>query len=127
MNHIFLKTSKVGMSKEELLELLKEATAKNAIDIDEKTLKDVYLVACKAYKGKKRYSGEEYVTHPINEAILIKLAERLHNMRTIDFICESKKAIKAKETIEIYMPLARKINNQKLTDELNDLAFKYNV
>lgn len=43
------------------------------------------------------------------------------------FIDESKKAIKAKETIEIYMPLARKINNQKLTDELNNLAFKYNV
>ena len=62
-----------------------------------------------------------------NEAILIKLAERLHNMRTIDFISESKKAIKAKETIEIYMPLARKINNQKLTDELNNLEFKYNV
>ena len=169
-----------GMSKEELLELLKEVVAKNEIDIDEKVLRDVYLAACKAYEGKKRYSGEEYVTHPINvaillaelgaehdavlagmfcdvttkgndielenelpvnvwnivkqleekesnEAILIKLAERLHNMRTIDFIDESKKAIKAKETIEIYMPLARKINNQKLTDELNNLAFKYNV
>lgn len=58
---------------------------------------------------------------------MIKLAERLHNMRTIDYIDENKKADKAKETIEIYMPLARKINNQKLTDELNDLAFKYNV
>lgn len=48
-------------------------------------------------------------------------------LKKIDFISETKKAIKAKETIEIYMPLARKINNQKLTDELNDLAFKYNV
>ena len=38
-----------------------------------------------------------------------------------------KYGIKAKEIIEIYMPLAKKINNQKLTDELNDLAFKYNV
>lgn len=180
MNQIFLNTTKVGMRKEELLELLKEVVEKNEIDIDEKVLRDVYLAACKAYEGKKRYSGEEYVTHPINvaillaelgaehdavlagmfcdvttkgndielenelpvnvwnivkqleekesnEAILIKLAERLHNMRTIDFISETKKAIKAKETIEIYMPLARKINNQKLTDELNNLAFKYNV
>ena len=61
-----------------------------------------------------------------DEAVLIKLAERLHNMRTIEFIDERKKAAKAKETIEIYMPLARKINNQKLIDELNDLALKYN-
>ena len=62
-----------------------------------------------------------------NEAILVKLAERLHNMRTIDYIDERQKAIKAKETIEEYLPLARMIKNQKLTDELNDLAFKYNV
>lgn len=47
-------------------------------------------------------------------------------MRTIEFIDESKKGAKAKETIEIYMPLARKINHQKLIDELNDLALKYN-
>lgn len=61
-----------------------------------------------------------------DEAVLIKLAERLHNMRTIEFIDERKKAAKAKETIEIYMPLDRKINHQKLIDELNDLALKYN-
>ena len=61
------------------------------------------------------------------EVILIKLAERLHNMRTIDYIDADKKAQKAKETIEIYMPLARRINNQKLTDELSDLAMKYSV
>lgn len=38
-----------------------------------------------------------------------------------------KKGIKAKETIEIYMPLARKVNNQKLIDELNDLAMRYSL
>ena len=62
-----------------------------------------------------------------DEAIVIKLAERLHNMRTIEFIDDSKKAKKVKETIEIYLPLARRINNQKLIDELNDLTMKYNV
>ena len=61
------------------------------------------------------------------EAILIKLAERLHNMRTIDYIDESKKAQKARETIEIYLPLARRVNNQKLTDELNDLSRKWDI
>ena len=48
-------------------------------------------------------------------------------MRTIDYIDESKKAQKARETIEIYLPLARRVNNQKLTDELNDLSRKWDI
>ena len=56
---------------------------------------------------------------------LIKLAERVHNMRTIDYIDDSKKAIKAKESLDVYMPIAREIGNQKLIDELNDLSLKY--
>ena len=186
MNQIFLKSTKVGTSKEELLEILKNLIRENNVELDEAQLEHVYKVACKAYEGKKRYSGEEFVTHPINvaiilaeigakseiilagmfcdesnrcesqiiskdlpdnvweiieknrakkcnleelseEVILIKLAERLHNMRTIEFIDDRKKAVKAKETIELYMPLARKVNNQKLTDELNDLAMKYSM
>lgn len=180
MEPIFLKTTEVGTSKEKLFEVLKETIEKNDIEIEDKVLHDVYLTACKAYNGKRRYSREEYVTHPINvaillaelgagsdtvlaglfcdvkekgndtnlanelpngvlkivrqiehknteEAILIKLAERLHNMRTIDYIDESKKAQKARETIEIYLPLARRVNNQKLTDELNDLARKWDI
>lgn len=54
----------------------------------------------------------------------IKLAERLHNMRTIEFMDENKKKEKATETIELFMPLARKLGNQKLIDELNDLSLK---
>lgn len=180
MNQIFLKATEVGAGKEKLFEVLKDTVAQNSIEIDDRILNDVYLVACKAYEGKRRYSGEEYVTHPLNVAILlaelgaesdivmaglfcdvktkgnnnnlekelptnvwnivklleedghddtivIKLAERLHNMRTIEFIDDSKKAKKIKETIEIYLPLARRINNQKLIDEFNDLTMKYNV
>jgi GTP pyrophosphokinase len=59
-----------------------------------------------------------------DEVLLIKLAERLHNMRTIEFIDESKKQQKAKETIELFMPLARRLDNKKLIDELNDLSMK---
>jgi len=58
------------------------------------------------------------------EVVLIKLAERLHNMRTIEFMDENKKKKKATETIELFMPLARRIGNQKLIDELNDLSLK---
>ena len=59
------------------------------------------------------------------EVVLIKLAERLHNMRTIEYLAEEKRAKKARETLELYLPLARKVNNQKLLEELNDLGRKY--
>lgn len=63
--------------------------------------------------------------HCPEEVVLIKLAERLHNMRTIEYLAEEKRAVKAKETIEFYLPLARKVNNRKLLEELNDLGRKY--
>lgn len=186
MNHVFLESTKVGTSKEELLEILKKQLQTNGISADTEELMKVYDCACRAYHGVRRYSGEEYVTHTINVAIilaeldaeaktilagmlcdverkgsisreemhkylpqeiyeivvevqdtdndslqsanhalLIKLAERLHNMRTVEFMNEDERQCKAKETIEIFMPLARKLNNQKLIDELNDLSMKY--
>lgn len=188
MNQIFLRKTEIGATKEELLEILKQTIRDNGMIMDEADLDMVYRAACRAYEGQKRYSGEEYVTHTINvaiilaemgaesdvilagmfcdvaekgagdfeklseelpaevwhivsdlaennadlahagdEVILIKLAERLHNMRTIEYIDDSKKRTKTKETFDIYMPLARKINHTKLIDELNDLAVKYDL
>lgn len=72
---------------------------------------------------KVQYIGSELAL-ATDEVLLIKLAERLHNMRTIEFIDESKKQQKAKETIELFMPLARRLDNKKLIDELNDLSMK---
>lgn len=63
--------------------------------------------------------------HASEEVIQVKLAERLHNMRTIDYMDDAKKAEKVMETVEIFLPLARKIHNVRLIDELNDLALKY--
>ena len=71
MNQIFLKATEVGAGKEKLFEVLKDTVAQNSIEIDDRILNDVYLVACKAYEGKRRYSGEEYVTHPLDVAILL--------------------------------------------------------
>lgn len=48
-------------------------------------------------------------------------------MRTIAYMDDAKKDLKVKETVEIFMPLARKINNAELVDELNDLTVKYRV
>lgn len=184
MEQIFLNSTKLGTPKEELFAGLKELLKKNNIAVEETVLTKVYSTACKVYEGKYRYSGDEFVTHTLNvamlladmgadadtvlaglfsdisersetvdlstelpenvwnivnkiglwhtdrehcpeEVVLIKLAERLHNMRTIEYLAEEKRAVKAKETIEFYLPLARKVNNQKLLEELNDLARKY--
>jgi GTP pyrophosphokinase len=57
--------------------------------------------------------------------ILIKIADRLHNMRTLDSMTESKKMKIAGETIFLYAPLANRIGLYAIKSELEDLSFKY--
>lgn len=188
MSHVFMNQTNKSASKEELYEILKNEINQAGMKVDMESLDAIYAFACRSYEGIKRYSGDEYVTHPLNVAIIlaqmgaeetvilagmlcdvliktnvtadmlteciplkvaeivialkefdvkqmqsiekeavimVKLAERLHNMRTVEYMEEEKKAVKAKETVELFLPIAGKLGNDKLVAELNDLSLKY--
>ena len=193
-----------GKSPEERLEDLLATTASYLSGEEQDMLRRAFAFAEKAHDGQLRKSGEPYITHPLEVAIIladlhmdsetlvaallhdtiedtetsrekvaelfgesvadlvegvtkiskievesltdeqaatirkmlvamnkdirvivIKLADRLHNMRTLDSMSEDRRIFKSKETLEIYAPLAHRLGINSIKWELEDLAFYY--
>lgn len=187
MEQIFLRQIEEHADKETLYAILKEELQNAYIQINMAGLDKIYSYACKAYEGIERYSGDPYITHTLNtaiilaqmeagervikagllcdifrktavtaetlpadmdpklkallirlenfdaehiqwedeEVIIIKLAQRLHNMRTITYMEETVRNKKARETLSMFLPAAEKLGNKRLLVELNNLSLKY--
>ena len=194
----------VGASPEERFNELLHLSSQYLGNEDLDTLKRAFEFACKAHKGQKRKSGEPFVIHPVEVAIIladlhmdvetlcaallhdtvedssttkdevaeefgqsiadlvdgvtkitkieveslsdeqaetfrkmliamnkdirvivIKLADRLHNMRTLSALKEDRRIFKARETLEIYAPIAHRLGISSIKWELEDLSFFY--
>ena len=87
-------------------------------------IKKLDLVSKKAAQGENFRKLLLAIAEDIR-VLLVKLADRLHNMRTLHFVPPEKRLRIAEETIEIYAPLAGRMGMQELREELEELSFRH--
>lgn len=111
-----------GVSKEEFIEKFGE-------DVYE-LVEAVTKIGALKFKDEKEYLAANHRKIFIAMAkdirvILIKLVDRLHNMRTLEYMPKEKQLAIAKETLEVYAPIAHRLGIAEIKNELEDLAFYY--
>ncbi len=107
-------------------EEIKDLFGKNVADIVEGVTK----IGKFQFKDIQEQKAENYRKLLLSmskdpRVIIVKLADRLHNMRTLDCFRKDKQVRIAKETLEIFVPLANRLGIWKIKTELEDLCFKY--
>jgi len=95
----------------------------------------LFLVSGVTKLGKVKYRGVERHIESLRKflvataqdirVLIIKLADRLHNMQTLSYVREDKQKRIALETLEVYAPLADRLSIRSIARELEDLSFKY--
>ncbi len=142
-NHVF-EVSKIlaefGMDTKTIIAGLLHDTVEDTSVTEEDVEKEfgedvVFLVNGVTKLGKVKYRGEERHVESLRKffvamaedarVIIIKLADRLHNIRTIEHLKPEKAKRIALETIEIHAPMANRLGMWRLKGELEDLSFPY--
>lgn len=88
MSHIFLEKADIHASKEELFEALLKLIKESRSGFDVALIKTAYSFACEAYAGITRYSGDEYITHPLNVAIILAFLEAPEDVIISGMMCD---------------------------------------
>jgi GTP diphosphokinase / guanosine-3',5'-bis(diphosphate) 3'-diphosphatase len=109
-------------TKEKLQELFGDAVAE--------LVDGVTKISRYAYVSKEEQQAETFRKMLLAmvgdlRVVLVKLADRLHNMRTLQFLPEEKRIAVAKETMEIYAPIANRLGMGQIKAELEDLSFRF--
>jgi GTP diphosphokinase / guanosine-3',5'-bis(diphosphate) 3'-diphosphatase len=143
-NHVY-ETAKIlaeiGMDATTIAAGFLHDTIEDVEGIEEETIekefgKEIcFLVTSVTKLGKLRYRGLKRHVESLRKlfiatsqdirVLIIKLADRLHNMRTLEHVREDKRLRIASETMEVYAPIAHRLGIGRLKGELEDLAFQY--
>ncbi len=133
---------KIGMGSKTvsagLLHDVPEDTEATLLELEKKFGKEISIIVdgvTKLGKIKLRSSREEYFLENLRKmflamaadirVVIIKLADRLHNMRTLQYLPKEKQERIARETMEIYVPIANRLGIGEIKEQLEDLSFKY--
>ena len=139
--HVAYILSELGLDDETLCAALLHDVVEDTPKTHEDLIKDFGITIAEMVAGVTKLGKLRYTTQEEEQVenyrkmflamgkdirvILIKLADRLHNMRTLKFLSRDRQIANAKETRDLYAPLANRLGIYSLKWELEDLSFKY--